>query len=775
MMPPMTNPNDLARRVAALLSSPRYRPLPERELAKSLHLEPGQRGLLRQALHELQSQGRAAPLGGGRWGASAASSGPVSGTFCVRPNGSGWLIPDGPRQPPMWVDPASAGAAMNGDKIQAVPARREAFGRMLGARPDTKAVRLVRILERKRKWVVGILQATPHHAYVVPRDPLLRTNIQLLDPPARLEGHFGNLVVARIVEDELSEGRPVTARFAEDLGDPASVANDIPALLMDRGLSEAFPEEVKKASRQAHSLLVQRGADPRGRVDLRNQWIMAIDPATAHDHDDAVSIEALPGNRWKLGVHIADVAAYVEPGSVIDREALRRGNSTYLVDRVIRMLPKDLTVRVCSLLPGEDHLAHTVEITYDDHGRVLESRTFRSIIRSKATLSYDQVQDFFETGRLDGYSGELLAALRHLRRLAKKIRDLRFENGALDFALPEVHCDLDAEGRPVGFTRRGSTEAYNLIEECMLAANQVVARKVHEAGIPGIYRVHDEPSEEQWTRMAGELRALGHRTKPETAKDLNRIARAVAGRPDQYMVTLTLLRNMKRATYEAECRPHFGLGFTHYAHFTSPIRRYPDLILHRILVGIEEGRRTPAYSSAEIEKLSLHCSETERESAELESQSIQIKRIRYFASLLEKGETGPFKGTVISLNPKGLIVELADTLQQGMLPYYAMGTERYFVSDDGFSASARGSAFRLGQSIEVGLASVDENLLRVDFFLPGAEKRPPRRQDRHPPRKGPAGHSSGSPHKRIDKPRGKAGNASQRGPMRSGHPRRPHK
>jgi ribonuclease R len=769
----MTNSNDLARRVAALFSSPQYRPLPERDLAKSLHLDSGQRGLLRQILRELQAQGKAAPMGGGRWGAPRASAAPISGTFCVRPNGSCWLLPDGPRQPPMWIDPAAIGAAMNGDKIQAVPVRRDTSIRMLGARPDTQVVRLIRVVERKRQWVVGILQATPHYAYVVPRDPLLRTNIKLVDSPAKLGKHLGNLVVARIVDEEPSEGRPVTAKFAEDLGDPDHVANDIPALLLDRGFAEAFPEDVKKAAVRAHSLLVQRGADPRGRVDLRRKLVMAIDPATAHDHDDAVSIEALSGGRWKLGVHIADVAAYVEPGSAIDREALRRGNSTYLVDRVVRMLPKDLTVSVCSLLPGEDHLAHTAEIVYDDRGHVLDARTFRSIIRSKATLSYEQVQAFFETGRLDGASEELRAALRHLRHLAKKIRALRFENGALDFALPEVHCDLDAQGNPVGFTRRGSTEAYNLIEECMLAANQAVARKVAAAGVPGIYRVHDEPSEDQWARMADELRTLGHRTSPENIQDLNRIARAVVGKPDQYMVTLTLLRGMKRAVYEAECRPHFGLGFTHYAHFTSPIRRYPDLILHRILIGIEEGRKTPVYSRAEIEKLAIHCSETERESADLETQSIQIKRIRYFAARLEKGEIGPFQGTIISLNPKGLIVELADTLQQGMLPYSSLGQERYFVASDGYSATARkGSPYRLGQSIAVGLAAVDEHLKRVDFFLPGAGgRRDPRHNKSVRQKSGSKPNETG--HIFIDKRRRKVGNMPPYGTKPSVHQRRP--
>lgn len=754
----MTKDNDLARRVAALFSSPKYQPLPERDLSKALRLGSGQRGALRQVLRDLEKQGRAAPLRGGRWGAAPVSAGQITGTFRVRLNGSCWIIPDDPQQAPMWIDPQACGVAMNGDRIQAVPVRREVSARMFGASDDTRAARVVRVLERKRQWVVGILQATPYYAYVVPRDSLLRSNIKLTDPPARLEVHLGNLVVARITEDEPSEGQPVTARFVEDLGDPDSVENDIPALLLDRGLSDAFPESVKKAVKHVQGRIARHGPDARGRVDLREKLIMTIDPATAHDYDDAVSIEPLPGGRWKLGVHIADVAAFVEPGSEIDREALRRGNSTYLVDRVVHMLPKDLTVRVCSLQPGEDHLAHTVEMVFNARGEMLESTTFRSVIRSKACLSYDQVQTFFDDGRLHGLSGEIGEALRALRKLARAIRALRFRNGALDYSLPEVKCELDERGQPVGFSKRGATEAYNLIEECMLAANRVVARRVCEARVPGIYRIHDEPSEEQWARMADELRSLGHRSAPENAADLNRIARSVLGKPDQYIVTLTLLRNMKRAVYETECRSHFGLGFDHYAHFTSPIRRYPDLVLHRILIGLEEGKRTPAYSKAEIEKLAIHCSATERESADLESQSVQIKRIRYYADQLAKGETGPFQGTVISLNPKGLIVELRDTLQQGMLPYHALGRERYFVAEDGCSArSRRGSPFRLGQPVEVVLAAVDETRRRVDFHLPGGT--PGRPSDRRPR---PAGSAGRNPRNPIDKKQKKKANTFHR-------------
>lgn len=774
----MTKDNELARRVAALFSSPRYSPLPERDLAKRLGLSSGQRGLLRSALRALEAQGRAASLRGGRWGPAPASAGQIAGTFRVRLNGSCWIIPDDPQQAPMWIDPASTGAAMNGDRILALPVRREASARLFGAQPDTQAARVLRVVERKRQWVVGILQATPYYAYIVPRDSLLRTNIKLTDPLKKLEAHLGNLVVARITEDEPSEGRPVTAAFAEDLGDPDAVENDIPALLLDRGLSEEFPVVVRKAARRVSPRLAPNVLHDRSRRDLRDKLIMTIDPATAHDYDDAVSIEPLSNGRCRLGVHIADVAAFVEPGSDIDREALRRGNSTYLVDRVVRMLPEDLTVRVCSLQPDEDHLAHTVDIVFDAQGGVESADTYRSIIRSRACLSYEQVQDLFDHGRLDGRPEPVRQALHLLRKLARKIRALRFRNGALDYALPEVKCVLDEQGNPVGFAKRGATEAYNLIEECMLAANRVVAEKIYRANVPGIYRVHDEPSEEQWARMAGELRGLGHRTVPENAHDLNRVAKSVLGRPDQYIVTLTLLRNMKRAVYETESRPHFGLGFEHYAHFTSPIRRYPDLVLHRILIGLEEGRKSPAYSKADIEKLAIHCSATERESAELESQSIQIKRIRYYAGLLDKGETGPFPGTIVSLNPKGLIVELQDTLQQGMLPYHALGRERYYVSEDGCSASARkGSPFRLGQPVEVGLASVDERLRRVDFFLPGAERRPPRRGGGSERRnhgakqakqatQAKAGQKPARPHKRIDKAKPNAGNSPAHGSRR---------
>ncbi|MDR0993725.1 MAG: VacB/RNase II family 3'-5' exoribonuclease [Verrucomicrobiota bacterium] len=762
----MSTPNDLASRVTALFSSPKYQPMHERDLAKRLHLPSGRRGELRRVLRDLEAKGLASCTRGGRWGAPLAKINSIEGIFRVRQNGTSWIIPDDPQTPPLKIDASNAGVAMNGDRIQATLIRREGSERRFGTRPEVREARVLRVVERKRSWVVGILQATPYYAYIVPRDALLKTNIKLTDPPHKMEAMLGHLVAARIMEDEPSEGRPVTATFDTDLGDPDSAANDIPGLLIDHGFSETFPAVVQKAANRVPKGLGRHDSHLKGRTDLRNRLIFTIDPSDAHDYDDAVSIEALDGGRWKLGVHIADVAAYVAPHSDIDREALRRGNSTYLVDRVIRMLPEDLTVRVCSLQPNEDHLTHSVDMIFDAKGHLLEAETYRSVIRSAACLSYESVQSFFDTGELASTTPEIRRAINQLRGLSRNIRNLRFRNGALDFYLPEIHCELDEAGNPVGFTKRGSSEAYNLIEECMLAANQVVATKVFEARVPGMYRVHDEPTEEQWARMAGELTALGQEPAPENAKEINHVARSVRGKPEQYIVTLTLLRNMKRAVYEAESRPHFGLGFEHYAHFTSPIRRYPDLILHRILNAIED-KTNPPYTAAEIAKLAIHCSETERESAELETRCMQIKRIRYYALLLENGETGPFAGTVISLNPKGLIVELIDTLQTGMLPYYALGKERYYVADDGYSATCRrGAPYRLGQELDVGLAAVDEHLKRVDFYLPSEGETTPTG-----PRRGP-GRKTTKLRKSVDNRRQNKTDSQSSRSKRPGHKRR---
>lgn len=660
----------------------------------------------------------------------------ISGIFSVRLNGTCWLIPDGPRSPLLKLDPDSIGSAMPGDTIIATP--------LAPAAPSNRdwrfappVARISQILARKREWVVGVLRWQGRRAMIVPRDPLLAQPIPLKDSPQLVKRMTGRLIVARLAPS-LALHQVVTAHFVEDLGHPDLAANDIPALLKDRGMTELFPAAVQKAAAQEHARFLRHGPRLRGREDLREQLIVTIDPTGAHDHDDAISIEALPRRRWKLGVHIADVAAVVPPNSPLDLEARKRGNSTYLVDRVIRMLPQELTLRVCSLRPDEDHLTHSVELIYSDQGRLLESRTFRSVIRTRAALTYEQVQAFFDSGHLAGAPAQVKKPLRQLQQLCRRIRAARIEHGALEFVVPEVQCRLDRQGNITSFVSRSASEAYQLIEECMLAANQAVARKIHAAQVPSLYRIHEEPAPDQWVRMGAELRALGIPTLPRNTQALNQISQSVSGQPLYPMITLAMMRNLQRAFYGVNSQAHFGLGFTHYTHFTSPIRRYSDLVIQRILVAIEDGRKTPLYSRAEIEKIAAACSATERESAEVESLSFQIKRARYFAARLKQGAVGPFAGTIVALNPKGAIVELSESQQQGMLPFAALGKARFRLAADGFMATtSQGRSLRLGQSIQVCLAAVDERLLRVDFCLPPATTASPAERRRTRPRQSP--------------------------------------
>jgi ribonuclease R len=506
-----------------------------------------------------------------------------------------------------------------------------------------------------------------------------------------------------------------------DFGPTATAANEIPVLLFDHARSTAFSEAVLAESRNP---ALAEEAD-RARRDLRGRLVFTLDPADAHDFDDAISLDGAGEGRVRLGIHIADVAAYVLPGSAVDREARERGCTAYLVDRVERMLPEELTVKTCSLQPGEDHRAHTVDLVLDEAtGEMLSCETFRSVIRSSARLDYEGVQEFLE-GRRDGntFPAGIAPVLRRLAKLATILRKARFAAGALDFALPEIHCILGKDGEPQGFEKRGASEAYNLVEECMLLANKAVAEKLFAAKVPFLSRIHDAPDEEQWEAMGAQLAAMGLPVV-RNPREINRLMRQLRGDPREYMAQLAVLRNLNRAVYSEESRPHFGLAFRRYAHFTSPIRRYPDLIVHRMLCALEDGQK-PVVSRAGLAAVAAECSEAERAAAELEQESVRLKRIRYYANLWRNGERGPWEGIVTGFSPKGIFVELADTFQTGLLPFSALADGFYEVAPNGLSASAgKKHSYRLGQRVWVAIGEVDERLGRIDWTVPEAPRKP---------------------------------------------------
>jgi ribonuclease R len=399
------------------------------------------------------------------------------------------------------------------------------------------------------------------------------------------------------------------------------------------------------------------------------------------------------------------------------------------------MLPRYLTTEVCSLQPASDRLTRSVFVDIDPDGYgVLNRETCASVIHSRARLTYEQVQQLFDAGDEPSIDAEVKAALLEMRGLARALRQQRVQQGSIDFAMPEIKCELNAEGRVVALRRREAREAYQLIEEFMLVANQAVARIIDGRERPGLYRVHDEPDEEQWAKMSADLLALGISVLPTSRADINRITRQVDGSPIAYATQLAILKNFKRAEYVAERRSHFGLAFDYYTHFTSPIRRYPDLVTHRILGALEAGLPSP-YGAAELEAVARHCSMMEREADAAEKESVDIKRVEFFQRRLWDGDVGPFKGLVTAVTPKGLIVELGESLQRGMVPFSSFVDDYYRVNPDRTQAAGRRSrrTWSVGQPVRVELTRVDTTRRLVDFRMvdqPSVRKGKGRRRNR---------------------------------------------
>lgn len=704
----------LREAVKQLLDRPDYRPMTRHEIAAALRLPPDLRSSLRATLRELQGAGEAVCLRKNRWSRPDAGR-HVVGELSVHIRGHGTVTCDDGRQE-FRVEARDLRGAVSGDLVAVEPLH-------LRAGPAPAPARVVRVIERRRERVPGLLKETRFYWYLIPEDPRFGGTVRVTDFADGLRPADHQMAVARLDPWNPHAVQP-TGRVEEILGPPDAPGVDMRALMSRFNLTAAFPPdaEAEAAGRTA----AHPAADRRERRDLRSLPACTIDPADARDFDDAVSIGRLPGGRWEVHVHIADVAAYVPPGSAIDREARLRGTTVYLVDRALTMLPPHLTADVCSLRPHEDRLCHSVRLVLEPDGRVVEEETFPSVIRSAARLDYDQVQRFIE-GRGDS---EIPATLRphiaDLHRLARILRERRMREGALDFMVPEVRCIVDADGEVTGIRPRGATEAYQLIEEFMLLANRCVAGVLMRARVPAMYRIHEPPDDDQWARMNEMLFELGAGPVRPDGRELSRLARGAAGTPLAYAVAMAILRNLKRAVYSPTCAVHFGLACRPYTHFTSPIRRYPDLVVHRILRAIED-RAPPPYGHAEIAAVARHSTRMEREADEAERESVEMKRIGYYRRLLDRGETGPFDAVVAHVLPRGLIVEIPATLQRGLVP-------AELLRPGGRGARRPAGGWRIGSELKVEVIRVDTYRKLVDFRPAAMPDARPAAEPRHGPR-----------------------------------------
>ncbi len=487
-----------------------------------------------------------------------------------------------------------------------------------------------------------------------------------------------------------------------------TAADDVDAVIAQYGLPKEFPKEVRREARRiaaAGAVYFDR------RLDLRKRYVFTCDPATAKDFDDALSVERGPGGGLTLGVHIADVSHYVRPGTVLDVEAFRRSTSVYLLDRVVPMLPEELSNGVCSLVPGEDRLAFSAFLTFDRSGRCVARRFAKSIIRSKDRFTYEQVLSVIRRGRGASQGDRAILAISDL---AQRLRARRFADGALDLEVPETEILLDAQGRMTGLETRPYDEAHQMVEECMVAANEAVARELWTRGVHVLARLHERPDPERLEQLRADLASIGVKCGDLShGRNVASFLSRIKGDPLEGTIAVMVLRSMKRACYDAGQMGHFGLAKDFYSHFTSPIRRYPDLVLHRQLADfLETGSgRLPQQV---LDRAAKHCSELEERADEAERTLKDVKKYRFVE---ENG--GEFDATVSRVMPFGVFVDVPALATGGLVPISAL-SDRFVRFDEGRMALGDGEReWRIGGRLRVRATKVDWKNHWIDFAAVG--------------------------------------------------------
>ena len=679
------------------------------DIGRALGLTPRDRRDLRQTLRRLISAGTVYRTRGGRYAVPGRIR-LVVGRLRSWRRGNGVVIND-EGGPDLLIPPGGLGNAMDGDRVAARIEGRGRNGREEG--------RVVRVLERGRRTIVGRYHPARGRraaaaGFVVPEDPALSADVLVTAGP---EGLAEGDVVVVAIADWGTDHRGPSGEIETVLGPAGAPGVDILAIIHAHELPTAFPPAVEAEAERIHARGIPE-ADLIGRTDFRDRLVFTIDPEDARDHDDALSVSARGDGSFEIGVHIADVSHYVAPDTALDREALSRGTSVYLVDRAIPMLPEALSSSLCSLVPGEDRLTLSLLFRLDAGARASRVRLLPGVIRSRHRLSYGEVQAVFD-GRAS-IDRETDEALGQLRELARVLRAARLARGSLDLDLPEARVVLDEKGVPLDVQRAERFESHRLIEDFMLLANERIGAMAVRRELPFLFRVHEPPDEDRAQQLRELAAIFGHRLPPGrlAPKDLQRFLEAVDGRPEAGLLAVLTLRSMKQARYCDADLGHFGLATRRYTHFTSPIRRYPDLVVHRILAGLVPGREpAPGQAPGGLEELARHCSLRERVAAAAERDSVALKRVQLMARHLG----GEFEGTVSEVRPHGLVVLLDDWFVEGRVHVSTMSDDYYEFVEERFLllGTRSGRQFRLGQRVRVQVASVDTEERRIEFVLPG--------------------------------------------------------
>ena len=700
-----------------LLQLKQYVPLNIRELLRALRLPPTEQTALQGTLDRLEQTGQIARIKHNRY-VRPSDADLIPGRIRITRGGRGFLQPDDPKLKEIEVPESRLSNALHEDRVLV---RREASLRSRLHQDDLTGS-VIRILERKRQRLVGTLQRSKQFLYVIPDDPRLRHDIYVPEPhdigrPARM----GDKVVVELREWESRHVNP-EGEIIEVLGAPDEEGVDMLSVLRHYDLPLHFPKPALLEARNFGAHL--KPEDLKDRVDCRSHLVVTIDPDDAKDFDDAICLQRVAADRWKLWVHIADVSNYVRPGTALDTEARRRGNSTYLVDRVIPMLPEALSNELCSLKPNVERLTKCVEFDLSNDGRVLQSRFYAAVINSKRRLSY---QEAF--GILQRKPGDPIEQMLHqANEMAQRIRRLRFKAGSLDLDFPESKIRLDEQGRILRIERVYNDISHQLIEEYMLLANEAVARRLMTDHRAAVYRVHEEPDETRLHEYREEV--ISHnipcgdlRRRPEVQKLLERLNKISIGPA----LKIGFLKSLMRARYAVEPLGHYGLAKKHYTHFTSPIRRYADLLVHRALF------ERSALSARALNEVADHISGTERNSADAERDSKDVKLYAFLKAQLKSGRPLSYRGLIIDVRNFGFFVDVPDLAMSGLVPLSNLDDDFYLFEPNRAQIIGRRKrkAFRLGDTISVQVARVDSFKKQVDFRL-ASTAQSSRRQEEMP-------------------------------------------
>ncbi|MFT3781023.1 MAG: RNB domain-containing ribonuclease [Nibricoccus sp.] len=741
----------LRERLLALVQQPEYRPANEPDLARQLGLKKKERKSLAHEVRILLSHGELRLVKGDRI-ALPAEQDELVGRIQFRQGGSASFIPDtelGESVNPIFIAAEDTGVALHGDRVAvgvyaALQRRRDGHG-------TEQTGRVVRVIARGRDTVVGTLQKVRSSFYVRPDDPRFYQEIVVSDPTTgtiKPAPTVGDKVVVKL-HDWTTRHKPLEGHIIERLGRTFEPRAELAGIYRKFGLETAFPVDVERevASLPDHV----RPSELVGRLDYREVPTFTIDPDDAKDFDDALSLETLDEGDVRVGIHIADVSAYVKTGTALDREAYRRGNSTYLVGTVVPMLPEKLSNGLCSLVEAQDRLCKAVFLVFDKKCRLKETTYANTVIRSRKRLTYRQAYALLFENNLDniralplppkhqtGSTGRALSSLtdlelvdlqswlRKLWAVASRLRSDRMRHGSLDLDMPETKIFVDEQGYADRLEKIVNDESHQLIEEFMLAANEAIARLTRTHHLPSIYRVHDEPDEERLLEFSQllatfEIQAGDLRRR----EDMVRLIETLDKHPQGYTLRTQLLRSLRKACYRGTPDGHYGLHKKDYTHFTSPIRRYSDLVVHRVLdyyLIKHEGHPVPAgyrfdYGAGNMDAIGDHLSSTEVNSAEAERESVKIKLVEFFDRELTKKQKTRLEAVITDVRANGFFVELVESMTFGFVSANTLVDDHYTSNNTGTALVGRRTKkrFEVNGRLMVVVDKVDRFKRLIDF------------------------------------------------------------